>query len=84
MLGIAVGATLRAVPGSRLRSALLAAATLIAGASASAVNGEVTNEWWWLFISIDTLIVGLGVIGSSVFLVGLGSLRQSGQLRERA
>jgi hypothetical protein len=84
VLGIAVGVSLRAVPRSRLRGILLAAATVLAGASASAVNGEVKDEWWWLFVSIDTLIVGLGVIASSASLVVLGSLRRSGQLRERA
>lgn len=61
VLGVALGGGLMGVQSWRLRAALLVVALPVAGGIASAVNGELASGLWPLFVSFDTLLVGLGV-----------------------
>jgi hypothetical protein len=62
ILGTAVGLALSRVPSRRLRALLLVPAVLLAGAVTSAVNGELGSDLWAVFVSFDTVLVGLGVM----------------------
>jgi hypothetical protein len=61
VLGVAIGVGLSGVRSRRLRAALLAPAVLTTGVVTSAVNGELGTGLWVVFVSLDTLLAGLGV-----------------------
>jgi hypothetical protein len=63
-LGIAAGYELSLVDRQRLRTVATVVAALAGGACASAVNGELTGSLWPLFVSVDALLVYLGVATS--------------------
>jgi hypothetical protein len=46
----------------RLRALLFVPAVLLAGAVTSAVNGELGSHLWAVFVSFDSVLVGLGVM----------------------
>ena len=71
VLGLGIGVSIQAARRTRLRGGLIAAGALAAGMSASAINGELKEEGWFLFVSIDTLLVGLGVIGGLTLVAAL-------------
>ncbi len=80
VLGLAIGVSLQGIRLTRLRGGSIAAAAVAAGIFASAVNGELKDKGWFLFVSIDTLLVGLGVIGGLTLVAALGArLRYSRQ-----
>jgi hypothetical protein len=60
-LGVAAGAGLSFVPRQRLRALAAILVALVGGACASAVNGELGGSLWPLFVSVDAVLVYLGV-----------------------
>jgi hypothetical protein len=63
-LGIAAGYALSFVGPERLRAVATIVVALVGGACASAVNGELAGSLWPLFVSVDALLVYLGVATS--------------------
>jgi hypothetical protein len=54
---------------------------LVAGAAASAVNGELTHELWPVFVSFDMVLAGLGfLLGWRALLLVTGR-RPAGESR---
>ena len=64
-LGTAAGYVLSFVDRQRLRAVATVVVALIGGACASAVNGELGGSLWPLFVSVDALLVYLGVATSA-------------------
>ena len=61
---ISVGAMRLSRTGWRLATML--PACVLAGAAASAVNGELAQSGWFVFVSVDSLLVWVGAaIGSA-------------------
>jgi hypothetical protein len=66
-LGVLVAASTTRLP-PRLRRFAFPLACFLAGACASAVNGELAGEGWLFFISVDSLLVWAGASAAvSVF-----------------
>ena len=85
VLGILVGTGAAAVGSARLRAVLLPVGSIVAGACASAINGELAAEHWAVFVSFDMLLVWLCALGSCAAVLGFGSLRRRrGAASERA
>ena len=61
ILGIAIGVALSTIRPLRQR-VFVPLAILVTGATASAVNGELTHELWPVFVSFDMVLAGLGVL----------------------
>ena len=66
--GLVAGCSLAAVERRRLRSALTIAVALVGGACASAINGELGTSLWPLFVSLDAILVYVGLATSAVLL----------------
>jgi hypothetical protein len=62
ILGTAIGLASSRVHSRRLRALLFMPAVLLAGAVTSAVNGELGSHLWAVFVSFDSVLVGLGVM----------------------
>lgn len=60
--GLLVGSGLALVRSMRLRAFLLPVLSVVVGAAASWVNGELQSQWWTLFVSFDALLVWLGAL----------------------
>jgi hypothetical protein len=60
--GLLVGSGLALVRSTRLRAFLLPVLSVVVGAAASWVNGELQSQWWTLFVSFDALLVWLGAL----------------------
>lgn len=73
-LGIAAGQVLSFVDRQRLRAVATVVVALVGGACASAVNGELAASLWPLFVSVDALLVYLGV-ATSVAIRAAGGRR---------
>jgi hypothetical protein len=63
-LGIAAGHALSFVDRQRIRAVATIVVALVGGACASAINGELAGSLWPLFVSVDALLVYLGVATS--------------------
>jgi hypothetical protein len=63
-VGIAAGYVLSFIDSQPLRAAATVVLALVGGACASAVNGELGGSLWPLFVSVDALLVYLGVATS--------------------
>jgi len=75
-LGILVGSGAASVRSARLRSLLLPLGALVGGAAASAINGELADERWFLFISFDALLVWICALASCAFWRGAVRVRR--------
>ena len=61
VFGIAVGLAISAI--AQLRHWLVIPLAIVAaGVAASALNGELTNDFWPVFVSFDLVLVALGVL----------------------
>ena len=60
-LGIAAGYALSFVNRQRVRAVASIVVALVGGACASAINGELGGSFWPLFVSVDAVLVYLGV-----------------------
>jgi hypothetical protein len=58
-LGVIVAGGAAAVRSLRRRALLLPVGAILAGACASAINGELASERWMLFVTFDSLLVWL-------------------------
>jgi hypothetical protein len=67
-LGLAGGYVLSGIDRRWLRSAATVGIALIGGACVSAINGELSGALWPLFVSVDALLVYVGVATSTVLL----------------
>ena len=67
-VGLAAGYLLSGIDRRWLRSTATVGIALIGGACASAINGELTGALWPIFVSVDALLVYLGVATSTVLL----------------
>jgi hypothetical protein len=65
LLGVAAGYPLGSIDRRRLRAAVTLGVALVGGACASAVNGELAGSLWPLFVSVDAVLVYLGVATSA-------------------
>ena len=85
-LGVLVGGGAAVLPSLRLRLLVLPAGALVGGAAASAVNGELADDRWALFLTFDALLVWLcafvtcGLVRSLRIVSG----RRPERARERA
>ena len=78
IVGTAMGLAVSRVRSRRLRALLLVPAVLLAGVVTSAVNGELGSGLWAVFVSFDTVLVGLGVmLGLALTRLRLPRLRAS-------
>jgi hypothetical protein len=73
--GLLVGGGLALVRSMRLRAVLLPVLSLVVGAAASWVNGELQSHWWALFVSFDALLVWLGAVTAFALLTGARARR---------
>jgi hypothetical protein len=62
VFGIAGGCGLAALRPAGLRAWMFPLAIVVAGLSASAVNGELVDGLWPVFVSFDIVLAGLGVV----------------------
>ena len=58
-LGVLAGGGAAALRSLRLRMAALPVGAVVGGATASAINGELADERWALFLTFDALLVWL-------------------------
>lgn len=78
ILGTAIGLAVSRVHSRRLRALLFVPAVLLAGVVTSAVNGELGSHLWAVFVSFDSVLVGLGVmLGSALARLPLSRVRAS-------
>lgn len=77
MLGFAIGVGAMQLSRIRWRLAAMVAACIVAGATASAINGELPRSGWLVFVTMDALLVWLGAAAAVVTLVGVPRLRAS-------
>ena len=73
--GLLVGSGLALVCSIRLRAVLLPVLSVVLGASASWVNGELQSHWWGLFVSFDALLVWLGAVTTFAVVAGTRARR---------
>lgn len=76
VLGILVGTGAAAIRSTRIRAFTLPIGSIVGGVCASAINGELANERWAFFLSVDALLVWLFAFGSCAFVLGIGRLRR--------
>lgn len=74
--GLVLGASLALVPSARFRAVLLPVLSVVLGALASWLNGELGTRWWALFVSFDAILVWLGAVTAFVFIA---RARRAGQ-----
>lgn len=60
--GLVVGGSLSSLRSAQLRAILLPVLSLVVGALASWLNGELGSRWWALFVSFDALLVWVGAV----------------------
>ncbi len=75
-LGMLIGLAAANLSKSGWRLALGVAACLLTGATVSAMNGELTQGGWLVFVSVDSLLVWLG---AATAVAGSHSLRAAVQ-----
>jgi hypothetical protein len=75
-LGMLIGVAAMRIPKARWRLAAVPAC-ILAGAAASAINGELTDRGWFVFVSFDSLLVWLGAAVASATLAGVRMMRPS-------
>ena len=78
VLGLAIGVGMSRVRSRRLRALLVVPAVLATAVVASAVNGELANGLWPVFVSFDALLAGISVALGLALVRGptaLGMLR---------
>jgi hypothetical protein len=73
--GLLVGSGLALVRSTRLRAVLLPVLSVVVGAAASWVNGELQSQWWALFVSFDALLVWLGAVTAFAVVTGARARR---------
>jgi hypothetical protein len=66
--GLVAGGYLSVLRSTRLRTILLPVVSVVLGALASWVNGELESRWWALFVSFDALVVWLGAVTAFVLV----------------
>jgi hypothetical protein len=71
-----IGVATMRIPRARWRL-LAVPACVLAGAAASAINGELVDRGWWVFVSFDSLLVWLGAAVASATLLGFRKMRLS-------
>lgn len=76
VLGILVGSGAAALRSARLRGLLLPVGALVGGAAASAINGELADERWFLFVSFDALLVWICALASCAIWRGAVHMRR--------
>ena len=50
---------------------------VIAGIAASAINGELAQSGWFVFVSADSLLVWLGAVAATATLAAVRKMRVS-------
>ena len=77
VFGLLIGVGTMSLSGTGWKLATMLPACVLAGAAASAINGELTQSGWFVFVSVDSLLVWLGAaIGSATF-AGVRRMRSS-------
>ena len=71
--GLLIGVGAMRMSTTSWKLATAAPACVLAGATASAINGELAQQWWLVFVSIDSLLVWLG---AAFGMASLGTLRR--------
>jgi hypothetical protein len=76
-LGMLIGVGVMRFPTVQRRLAVVIPACLLAGAAASAINGELALRGWFVFVSVDSLLVWLGASAAAATLAGMRRFRMS-------
>jgi hypothetical protein len=72
MLGVLFGLAATRLPKSGQKLAIGAPACVLTGVAVSAMNGELTQSGWFVFASVDAMLVWLGAV---TVLVGVRGIR---------
>jgi hypothetical protein len=83
-LGVIVGGGAAAVRSLRRRALLLPVGAIVGGACASAINGELADERWMLFVTFDSLLVWLTAFVTCGLVQGLQLRRRRPRRAARA
>ena len=76
-LGMLIGVSSMRFPRTRATLATFVTACVLAGVAASAVNGELAQHGWFVFMSVDSLLVWVGAAASSATVTTMRSVRAS-------
>lgn len=76
-LGLLIGVGAMRLSKVRWRLAAMPPACVLAGAAASAINGELAYNGWFVFVSVDSLLAWLGAAAASAALAGVRRTRVS-------
>lgn len=76
-LGLLIGVGSMRFSKFRWRLTTMLAACVLAGATASAINGELSRSGWLVFVSADSLLVWLGAAAAAATLAGVRRRRVS-------
>ena len=77
VLGLLISVGAMNLPRTGWRLATMLPACLLAGAAASAINGELAQSSWFVFVSVDSLLVWVGAAIGSATLVGVRRMHLS-------
>ena len=77
VLGLLIGGGAMSLSRTGWRLATMLPACVLAGAAASAINGELAQSGWFVFVSVDSLLVWVGAAIGSAMLVGVRRMRLS-------
>jgi hypothetical protein len=83
-LGIVVGGGAAYVRSLRRRALFLPAGAILGGFLASAINGELADERWMLFLTFDSLLVWLSAFVTCGVVQGLRRRRRRAARAVRA
>ena len=74
--GMLIGIGAMKLSNVRWRVALGPVVQVLAGAAASAINGELVQRGWLIFVTVDSLLVYLGAVVASTALAGMRWMRE--------
>jgi len=74
-LGMLIGVGAMRLSKMGWRLAAMPLACVLAGAAASAINGELVHSGWFVFVSVDSLLVWVGAAVASATLAGVRRMR---------
>ena len=77
MFGLLIGVGTMSLSRTGWKLGTMIPACVLAGAAASAINGELAQSGWFVFVSVDSLLVWLGAAIGSAMLAGVRRMRSS-------
>jgi hypothetical protein len=76
-LGMLIGVGSMRFPRTPGMLATFVTACILAGHAASAMNGELAQHGWFVFMSVDSLLVWVGAVASSAAATSMRRVRAS-------